>query len=182
MTTSSSNLFFIGKLYGIDSSFFFRGCLSRRANACEARAGFRYPAQTRVPTRFKRGRWARSWQALLVVYVPQQHCVEPGTVHCCCDVVSCAIRTKLKLRKSAGLLALSSDLQQLPAGHQHHDLAILLHDDRDATPIQSRQLCSVCTSTWSTPCVVTYRQPPCVLRSGSESRTLGVLYLRAKSA
>ena len=38
-------------------------------NACEARAGFRYPAQTRVPTRCKGVRWARSRQALLVVYV-----------------------------------------------------------------------------------------------------------------
>ena len=71
-------------------------------NACEARAGFRYPAQTRVPTRCKRGRWARSRQALLV-YVLQQHSVLPGTIHCCCGVVSCVIRPKSKQREVRGV-------------------------------------------------------------------------------
>ena len=148
-------------------------------NACEARAGFRYPAQTRVPTRCKRGRWARSRQALPVVYV-LQHSVVPG----CCDVVSCAIRTKLKPRKGAGLLALTHDLQQQrssiimhPSGHPDARRQRYSH-----APIPSRQPRSVCTSTWSTQCVATYRQPPRVLRSSSESRSLSVLYLRAKSA
>ena len=34
-------------------------------------------------TRCKRGRWARSRQALVVVYVLQQHSAAPGTAHCC---------------------------------------------------------------------------------------------------
>ena len=87
--------------------------------------------------------------------------------HCCCDVVSCAIRTKLKLRESAGLLALTSDLQQ-------HRSSIMMHPSGHTAArrqrcshalIWSRQPRSVCTSTWSTPCVVTDRQPPHVLRS-----------------
>ena len=154
-------------------------------NACEARAGFRYPAQTRVPTRFRRGRWARSRQALLVVSILQQHSVAPGTVHCCCcDVVSCAIRTKLMIRKSAGLLALTSDLQQQrssimmhPSGHPPARRQRCSH-----APIPSRQPHSACTSTWSAPCVVTYRPLPRVLPGSSESSTLSVLCLHAKSA
>ena len=101
-------------------------------NACEARAVFRYPAQTRVPTRCKGGRWARSWQALLVVYVLQQHSLVPGAIRCCCDVVSCAIRTKLKLRKSTGPLALTSDLQQ--------QRNIMMHPS--GYPAAQRQRCS----------------------------------------
>ena len=48
--------------------------------------------------RCKRGRWARSRQALLAANVLQQHSVVPRTIHCrwC---LSCVIRTKSKLRK-----------------------------------------------------------------------------------
>ena len=34
--------------------------------------------------RCKRGRWARSRQARLVVYILKQHSAVLGTVHCCC--------------------------------------------------------------------------------------------------
>ena len=105
------------------------------------------------------------------------------SVHCCCDVVSYAIRTKSKRRKSAGVLTLTSDRQQQrssimmhPSGHP-----AARQQRCSNAPIPSRQPRSPCTSTWSTLCVVTYRQPPCVLRS-SESKTLSALCLRAKSA
>ena len=134
------------------------------------RAGFRFPAQTRPPTRFKRGRWARSRQELLVGYVLQHHSIEPDTV--CRLLLWCCVTchtNKLTLRKCAGLLVLTSYLQQQcssimmhPSGHPSARRRWCTH-----SPIPSRQPRSVCTSTWSTPCVVTYRQPPCVLRSSS---------------
>ena len=80
-------------------------CVPRRecvSGILLVRTCFRYPAQTRVPTRCKRGRWARSRQALLV-YVLQQHSVLPGTIHCCCGVVSCVIRPKSKQREVRGV-------------------------------------------------------------------------------
>ena len=46
-------------------------CVPRRecvSGILLVRTCFRYPAQTRVPTRCKRGRWARSRQSLLVVH------------------------------------------------------------------------------------------------------------------
>ena len=58
-----------------------------------------YPVQTRSV--------ARSQQALLVVYVLEQHSVVPGTINAA--VVSCVKRTKSEILKSAGL---RSHLQQ----------------------------------------------------------------------
>ena len=51
--------------------------------------------------RCKRGRWARSRQALLVVYVLQQNSVVPGTMHCCCFIIRHT--NKIAATKSAGL-------------------------------------------------------------------------------
>ena len=106
------------------------------------------------------------------------------SVHCCCDVVSRAIRTELKLRKSTGLLAPTSDLQQQrssimmdPSGYPAARRQRCSH-----ALIPSRQPGSVCTSTWSTPCVVTYRQPPYACSAAAASPRCCVLYLRAKSA
>ena len=121
-------------------------------NGCEARAGFRHPVQTRVPTRCQRGRWARSRQALLVVYVLQHQLVEPGSaVHCCCDVVSCAIRTKLKLRRSVGFLALTSDLPQQRSNIMMHPSSHLAARRQRCShaPIPPRHPRLVFTSTWS---------------------------------
>ena len=124
---------------------------SQMRHACEARAGFRYPAQTRVPTRCKLGRWARSRQVLLVVYVLQPHSVVPCTMHCCCDVCLMCHTTKNESVRSAGRFALTSDQQQQccsimmhPSGHHAAG-----RQRRSHAPIPSRQPRSVCTSTWS---------------------------------
>ena len=58
-------------------------------------------------TRCKRGRWARSRQALLVVYVLQQHSVVPGTAHCCC----CIMCHTNKIEATKKCRASHSDLQ-----------------------------------------------------------------------
>ena len=98
-------------------------------------------------TRCKRGRWARSRQALLVVYVLQQHAVVPDTVHCCrCIMCHTKIEATKKCRVSR------SDLQQRqrsiimmhPSGHP-----AARQQRRSHAPIPSRQPRSVCTSTWS---------------------------------
>ena len=114
------------------------------------RAGFRYPAQTRVPTRCKRSRWARSRQALLVVYVLQQHSVLPGTIHCCCCSIMCHTNKAEAAKK--GLFALTSDLPQYqrtrimmrPSGHPAARRQTCTH-----APIPSRRPRSVFASTLS---------------------------------
>ena len=72
-------------------------------------------------TRCKRGRWARSRQALLAVYVLQQDAVVPDTVHCCCCIMC---HTKIEATKMCRVSR--SDLQQQqrcsimhPSGHPH---------------------------------------------------------------
>ena len=56
-------------------------------------------------TRCKRGRWARSRQALLAVCVPD-------TVHCVCCIMC---HTKIKQRKSVGFLALTCSSSSVAA-------------------------------------------------------------------
>ena len=70
-------------------------------------------------TRCKRGRWVRSRQALLAVYVLQQDAVVPDTVHCCCCIMC---HTKIEATKMCRVYR--SDLQQQqrcsimhPSGH-----------------------------------------------------------------
>ena len=72
-------------------------------------------------TRCKRGRWARSRQALLAVYVLQQDAVVPDTVHCCCCIMC---HTKIEATKMCRVSR--SDLQQQqrcsimhPSGRPH---------------------------------------------------------------
>ena len=102
-------------------------------------AGFRYPSQTRVPTRCKRGPWAPSGQALLVVHVLHQHSVVPGTIHCCCCCIMCHTNEIESTKKE-----LRSDLQQ----QQQQRSSIMMHPSghpaarrqrRSHAPILSRQ-------------------------------------------
>ena len=106
------------------------------------RAGSTYPAQTLLPTRCKRGRWGRSRQALLIVYVLQHHSV----VSCCCIMYH---MNKLEATKKCGTSR--SDLQRQrssfmmhPSGHPAARQQRCSH-----APIPSRQPRSVCPSTWS---------------------------------
>ena len=121
-------------------------------NACKCyqvrRAGFRYPAQTRVPypvqTRSVGTIAATTTCCLRTI---QQHCVVPGTVHCCC-----CIMCHMKIEATEKCRASRSDLQQQQRS------SIMMHPSGD--PAARRQRCShatipprqprsVCTSTWS---------------------------------
>ena len=112
-----------------------------------ARTGFRYPAQTRVPTRCKRGRWARSRQALLVVYVPQQHSEVPDTILLL--LLYHVSYNKIEATKKCG--ASRYDLQQQRSRIMMHPSyhRAARRQRRSHAPIPSRQPRSVRTSIWS---------------------------------
>ena len=108
------------------------------------RTCFRYPAHMRVPTRCKRGRWARSRQALRVVYVLQQHSVVPGTTLLLL-LYHVLYEPNRRQQKSAGL---RSDLHSIvihPSGHAAPQRQRCSHAP---IPVQCVPR-SVCTSTWS---------------------------------
>ena len=96
-------------------------------------------------TRCKRGRWARSRQALLIVYELQQHAVVLDTVHYVCYYIMC--HTKIEATKKCRVSR--ADLQQ------QQRISIMMHPSGHPAarqqrcsdvPISSRQPRSVCTS------------------------------------
>ena len=111
------------------------------------KAGFRCPAQTRVPARCKRGRWARSRQALLVVYVPQQHSEVPDTILLL--LLYHVSYNKIEATKKCG--ASRYDLQQQRSRIMMHPSyhRAARRQRRSHAPILSRQPRSVRTSIWS---------------------------------
>ena len=108
--------------------------------------------------RCKRGRWARSRQALLVVDVLQPHAVVPDTVHCCCCIMC---HTKIEATKKCRVSR--SGLQQRQRCSIMHPSSHPAAQQRCShAPIRSRQPRSVCKSTWSLSCA-RYVRECCVL-------------------